>query len=78
MDGGGRRGQNGGYGDGARRQDEALGCQWEVVPPLYILFRLALGSDDGTERFGCMQTGRHVSKDARDTYMRTWMCMARC
>ena len=48
-------------------QDDALGFRWEAVPPLCLLFRLALGGDDGTESFGCMQPGRHVGKDACET-----------
>ena len=67
MDGGGRRGRNGGSGGGAHRQDDALGCLWEAVPPLCLLFRLALSGEDRTERFDCMQPGRNVGKDARET-----------
>ena len=63
----GRRGWNGGSGGGACRKDDALGYWWEAVPPLCLLFRLALGSDDGTERFGCVQPGRHVGKDVHET-----------
>ena len=72
VDGEGRRGRNGGSGGGACRQDDALGCQWEAVPPLCLIFRLALGGDDGTESFGCMQPGRHVGKDARETQVVLW------
>ena len=34
---------------------------------LCLFFRLAMGGDDGTERFGGMQPGRHVSKDPHET-----------
>ena len=67
MDGGGRRGRNGGSGGGACCQDDALGCRWEAVQPLCLLFHLALGGDDGTERFGCMQPGRDVCKNVGET-----------
>ena len=72
MNGGRRQGQNGGSGGGARRQDDALGCRWEAVPPLCLLFYLALGGNNGTERFGCMQPGRDVSKDVRETQVVLW------
>ena len=72
MDGGGRRSWNGGSGGGACRQYDVLGCQWEAVPPLCLLFRIVLGGDDGTERFGCMQPGRNVGKDARETQVLLW------
>ena len=72
MDGGGRQGQNRGSGGGALRQDDALVCRWEAVPPLCLLFHLAMGGNEGTERFGCMNPGRHVGKDARETQMVLW------
>ena len=72
MDEGGRRGRNGVSGGGACRQDEALGSRWEAVPPRCLLFRLALGGNDGTEHFSCMQPGRHVGKDARETQVVLW------
>ena len=72
MDGGGRRGRNGGSGGSTRRQDDALGCWWEAVPPLCLFFRLALGGDGGRECFGGMQLGRHVGKDARETQVVLW------
>ena len=72
MDGGGRRGRNGGSSGSARRQDDALGCRWEAVPPLCLFLRLALGGNDGTERFGGIQLGCHVGKDARETQVVLW------
>ena len=47
-------------------------CRWEAVPPLCLLFRLALGDDDRTERFGCMQPGTHVGTDVRETQVVFW------
>ena len=47
----GRRVRNEGSVGSACRQDDVLGCWWEVVPPLGLFSRLALGSDDGAERF---------------------------
>ena len=41
----------GGPGGDAYRKDDALGSGWKAVPPLGLLFRLALGGDDGTESF---------------------------
>ena len=67
MDGGGQRGRNGGSGGSARRQDDALGCWCKAVPPLCLFFRLALGADDGTERFVGIKPGCHVNKDACET-----------
>ena len=72
VDGGRRRGRNGGSGGGSRRQYDALDCRWETVPPLCLLFRLALGGNDGTERFGCMHSVRHVGKDACKTQVVLW------
>ena len=72
MNGGGWRVRNGGSGGGACRKHDALGCQWEVVPLLCLLFHLALGGNDGTERFGCMQPGCHVRKDVRETQVVLW------
>ena len=72
MDGGGRRDRNGGSGGSACCQDDALGCWWEAVPPLCLFFRLALGGNDRTERFGGMQMGRHIGKDARETQVVLW------
>ena len=72
MDGTGWQGRNGGSIGGARRQDDALGFWWEAVPPLCLLFCLALGGNDWTERFGCMQPGRHVGKNARETQVFLW------
>ena len=69
---GGRRGRNGGSSGGSRRQDYTLGCWGEAVPPLCLLFRLALVDNNGTERFGCMQPGRHVGKEARETQVVLW------
>ena len=72
VNGGGRRGRTGGSGGGACCQDDALGCRWEAVQPLCLLFHLALGGDDGTESFGCMQPGRHIGKDVRETQVVLW------
>ena len=47
VDCGRRRGQNGGSIGSARLQDDALGRQWETVPSRGLLFRLALGGNDG-------------------------------
>ena len=74
---GGGRGWNGGSGGSARRQDDALGCWWEAVPPLCLFFRLTLGGDDGAERFRGVQLGRHVSQDARETYVVLWVQIGR-
>ena len=72
MDGRGRRGLNGGSGGSACHQDDALGCWWEAVPPLCLFFRLALGGDNGVERFRGVQPGRHVGQDARETQVVLW------
>ena len=72
MDGGGRRGQNVGSGGSACRQDDALGCWWEAVPPLCLFLRFALGGDDGEDRFRGVQPGRHVSQDALETQVVLW------
>ena len=72
MDGEGRRGRNGGSGGSALRQDDALDCWWEAVPPLCLFLHLALGGYNGTERFRGMQPGRHVGKDACETQMVLW------
>ena len=64
-----RRIQNGGSGGSARRQDAALGRLWEMFPPLGILLRLTLGSDNGVERFHGVQSGCHVGQDARETHV---------
>ena len=50
VDCGRRRGRNGGYVGSSCRQDDALGRWWEAVPPIDLLFRLALGGVDGAER----------------------------
>ena len=68
----GRRGWNGGSGGGDYRQDDTLGCWWEAVPPLCLLFCFALGGNNGTECFGCMQPGRHVGKDSHETQVVLW------
>ena len=72
VDGGRRQGQNEGSGGGVRRQDDALSCSWEEVPPLCFLVHLALGGNDGTERFGCVQPGHDVCKDLRETHVVLW------
>ena len=77
MDGGGRRGRNGGSGGSARRQDDALGCWWEAVPLLCLFLRLALGGDDGVERFRGVQPGRHVGQYSRDTLVVLWGWLGR-
>ena len=69
VNGGRRQGRNGASGGGNRRQDDALGFRWEAVPPLYLLVHLALGGNDGTERFDCMQLGHDVCKDVHETQM---------
>ena len=72
MNRGGRKGRNGGSGGGARRQDDALGCRWEAVPPLCLLFRLVLGGDDGTERLGYMQPVSNIGKDISEIQVFFW------
>ena len=72
LDCGRRQGRNGGYGGSARRQDDVLGRWWETVPPLGLLFCLALGGDNGAERFCGVQLGRHVRQDARKTHVVLW------
>ena len=72
VDGGRRRDRNGGSGGGACHQDDALGCRWEAVPPLCFLVHLALGGDDGTERFVYVQPGRDVCKDVCETHVVLW------
>ena len=57
VDCGMRRGRNGGSSCSAGRQDDALGRWWETVPPLGLLFCLAVGGDDGAERFYGVQPG---------------------
>ena len=49
-----------------------MGHWWEAVPPLCLLFRLALGGDNRTERFVCMQPGYHVRKNACETQVILW------
>ena len=77
MDGGGRRGWNGGSGGSDRCQDDALSCRWEAVPPICLFFRLALGGDDGAERFCGMQPVFHVGQDACDTQVVLWVRLGR-
>ena len=77
MDGGGQRGQNGGSGGSPRRQDDALGYWWEVVPPLCLFLRLELGGNGGAERFCVVQPGRHVGQDARETQVVLWGWLGR-
>ena len=57
VDCGRRQGRNVGFFGSARRQDDALGRWWETVPPLGLLFRLALGIDNGADRFCGGQPG---------------------
>ena len=49
-----------------------LGSGWEAVPPLSFLVHLALGGDDGMERFGCVQPGCNVCKDVREAHVVLW------
>ena len=77
MDCGRRQGRNGGSGGSARCQDDALGYWWETVPPLGLLFRLALGGDGGAERFHGVQLGRHVGQDSRETHVVLWSRLGR-
>ena len=72
MDYGRRQGRNGGSGGSAHRQDDALGRWWETVPPLGILFHLALGGDNRADRFCGVQPGSHVGQDACETHMVLW------
>ena len=73
MDGGRRRGWDGGPGGGARREDDTLGSGWEAVPPLSFLVHLALGGNDGTESFGCVQPGCDVCEDVREAHVVLWV-----
>ena len=77
MDFGGRRGWNGGSGGSACRQDDALGCWWEAVPPLDLFFHLTLGGDNGAERFCSVQPGRYVGQDACETHVVLWRRLGR-
>ena len=72
MDGGRRRGLNGCSIGSSFRQNDALVFQWEAGPALCIFFHLALGDNNGTERFGSMQPVFHVGKDARETQVVLW------
>ena len=65
VDCGRRQGQNGGSLGSARRQDDALGRWWEMVPPLGILFRLAMGGDNGAERLVCNLVATSVRTPVR-------------
>ena len=69
MDGGRRRGWDGGPGGGAPGDDDALGSGWEAVPLLSLLFYLMLGGDDGTESFGCVQPGCDVCEDIHEAHV---------
>ena len=69
MDFGRRQSRTGGSDGSACRHDEVLGRWWETVTTLGILFRLALGGDDGAERFRGVQPGCHVDHDACDTHV---------
>ena len=73
----GRRGRNGGSGGSAFRQNDALGRWWEAVPPLGLLFRLALGGDDRADLFRGVQPVRHVGQDARETHVVLWSRLGR-
>ena len=72
MEGERRRVRNGGSVGGARRQDDALGRQWETVPSLGLLFCLALGSNDGEERLHGFKPGCHIGQAARETHVVLW------
>ena len=69
MDGRRRQGWDGGPSGGACREDDALGSAWEAVPHLSFLVHIALGGDDRTERFSCVQPGRNVYKDVREDHV---------
>ena len=72
MDGGGRQGRNGGSGGSTCRYDDTLGCWWEAVPPLCLFFRLALGGDNGAERFRGVQPGSQVGQYTHETQVVLW------
>ena len=72
MDGGRRRGWDGGPDCGTRREYDALGSGWEAVPPLSFLVHLKLGDDDGIESFGCVQPGCDVCEDVREAHVVLW------
>ena len=42
-------------------------CWYEAVPPLCLFFHLAMGGNDGAERFHGVNPGRHVGQDSRET-----------
>ena len=69
--------RNGGSGGSACHQDDALGHWLETVAALGLLFRLALGKDDGAERFCGVQPGRHVGHDAHETHVVLWNLIGR-
>ena len=77
MDGGRRRGWNGYSAGSDRRQDDALGRWWEIVPSSGLLFYLTMGGDDGAERFCGLYPGRHVSQDHRKTHVVLWSRLGR-
>ena len=49
-----------------------LGRWWETVPPLGLLFHLALGGDDRSELLCGVQPGRHIFQDAHETHVVLW------
>ena len=51
--------------------------RWEAVPYVGILFFLALGGEDGAERFCGLQPGHHVGQEARETCVILWEQLGR-
>ena len=54
-----------------------MGRWWEAVLPLGLLFRLALGGEDGEERFRGVQPVHDVGQDARETHVVLWSQLGR-
>ena len=54
-----------------------MGCWWETVPSLGLLFHLSPGNEDGSERFNSVEPGRHVSQYVRETHMVLWVRLGR-
>ena len=77
VDCGRRQGRNGGSIGSDCHQDDALGRWWETVPTLGLLFHLALGGNDGAERFCGVQPSCYVSQDARETHVVLWRWLGR-
>ena len=49
-----------------------MGCWWEAVSPLCLFFRLALGGNEGAERFRGVQPVHQVGQDACETHVVLW------